>query len=99
MRKQISTSELQVGMVCFEPIRTPHGQILAPAKTVLTKQLINKTKLYRVPFIYIDVEEKKAKPKRKIGADTLEQIQMCLNCNKPASVCKGDCFKTQKDGE
>lgn len=44
-------------------------------------------------------EEKKAKPKRKIGADTLEQIQMCLNCTKPASVCKGDCFKTQKDGE
>ena len=62
MRKQILTSELQVGMICFEPIRTPHGQILAPAKTVLTKQLINKTKLYRVPFIYIDVEEKKPKP-------------------------------------
>jgi hypothetical protein len=42
-------------------------------------------------------KERKAKPKRKIGADTLEQINTCLNCIKPPNECKGDCFKKQKD--
>jgi len=62
MRKKLSLSELQAGMICSDAIITPYGQVLAPAKTVLTKQLINKAGLYRVSFIYVDVEEKTAKP-------------------------------------
>jgi hypothetical protein len=47
----------------------------------------------------IATNEKRAKPKRKIGADTLEQINICLTCTKPAKECKGDCFtkKYKKD--
>lgn len=29
--------------------------------------------------------------------DSEEKVKMCLNCTKPASECKGDCFKKEKD--
>jgi hypothetical protein len=57
------------------------------------KKSLNTTKGIKCKMV---TQEKKAKPKRKIGADTYEQINMCLNCTKPAKECKGDCFKKQK---
>lgn len=53
---KLSPHKLQIGMVAVDAIVTPSGQILAPAGTVLTKQLINRTKLYNVPFVFIDLE-------------------------------------------
>lgn len=45
---KISIKDAQIGMVAAEPIKTPLGQILALPGTQLTRQLINKMKLYKV---------------------------------------------------
>ena len=50
---KISISDAQIGMVAAEPIKTPLGQILALPGTPLTRQLINKMKLYKVGSISI----------------------------------------------
>ena len=56
MLKKLTPRELEIGMVAVDAIVTPTGQILAPAGTALTRQLINKAKLYNVPFVFIDTE-------------------------------------------
>ena len=50
---KISIKDAQIGMVAAEPIKTPLGQILALPGTPLTRQLINKMKLYKVGSIPI----------------------------------------------
>ena len=50
---KISINDAQIGMVAAEPIKTPLGQILAMPGTPLTRQLINKMKLYKVGSISI----------------------------------------------
>lgn len=55
--KKLTPQELTPGMVTLEPVRTPLGQILAPAGAELTRQLINKMKLYNIEYAVIDVEE------------------------------------------
>ena len=50
---KISIKDAQIGMVAAEPIKTPLGQILALPGTPLTRQLINKMKLYKVGSISI----------------------------------------------
>lgn len=55
MRK-IETKKLQEGAVLAEAAVTPLGQPLAPAGTVVTRQLINRMKLYRVEFAEIEGE-------------------------------------------
>ena len=42
--RNLEPRELEIGMVTAEPVRTPLGQILAPAGTVITRQLINRMK-------------------------------------------------------
>ena len=39
----------------------------------------------------LDVEEKKKKPKR-YTAEPQSRVDICLNCTKPVSECKGKCF-------
>ncbi len=46
--RTLEPKELEIGMVTAQPVKTPVGQILAPANTVITRQLINRMKLYRV---------------------------------------------------
>ncbi len=46
--RTLEPKELEIGMVTAKPVRTPVGQILAPADTIVTRQLINRMKLYRV---------------------------------------------------
>lgn len=46
--RTLEPTELEIGMMTAEPVRTPVGQILAPANTIVTRQLINRMKLYRV---------------------------------------------------
>ena len=46
MIKKLSPKELKVGMITLEAIVTPLGQPIAPAGETLTRQIINKMKLY-----------------------------------------------------
>lgn len=57
MIKRVPPRELKIGMVALEPITTPLGQELAPAGVELTRQIINKMKLYNVEYALVDVEE------------------------------------------
>lgn len=54
---RLSLQELQIGMIAVDAIVTPSGQILAPAGTMITKQIINRAKLYKVPFVFVNIEE------------------------------------------
>ena len=56
MRK-LSPRELKPGMVALEAITTPLGQLLAPAGTELTRQIINKMKLYNCEYAMVDLPE------------------------------------------
>jgi HD-GYP domain-containing protein (c-di-GMP phosphodiesterase class II) len=53
MRK-LSPKELEVGMITAAPVTTPLGQEIAPEGTAITRQLINRMKLYRVEAAYIE---------------------------------------------
>ena len=57
MRKKLSPKELKAGMIALEPITTPLGQPIAPAGVELTRQIINKMKLYNCEYAVVDVEE------------------------------------------
>jgi putative nucleotidyltransferase with HDIG domain len=56
MRK-LEPRELEVGMTTAGPVTTPLGQELAPAGTVITRQLINRMKLYRVETVPVEGED------------------------------------------
>ena len=51
---KLSPRELKPGIIAIEPILTPSGQVLAPAMTELTRQIINKMKLYNVDSASVD---------------------------------------------
>lgn len=61
MRK-IIPKDCEIGMITVEEVKTPIGQILCPAGTELTRQLINRMKLYRVEYVLIEGEEPVAEP-------------------------------------
>ena len=54
MKIKLSPRELKPGIIALEAIVTPSGQILAPAGTELTRQTINKMKLYNVDSATVD---------------------------------------------
>ena len=53
MIKKLSPKELKVGMITLEAIVTPLGQPIAPAGETLTRQIINKMKLYNEKNIHL----------------------------------------------
>ena len=57
--RSLEPRELEIGMVTVEPVRTPVGQLLAPAGTVITRQLINRMKLYRVESAKVQGDDPK----------------------------------------
>ena len=57
MIKKLSPKELKAGMIALEPIVTPLGQPIAPAGEELTRQIINRMKLYNCEYAVVDVEE------------------------------------------
>ena len=57
MIQKLSPKELKPGMIALEKITTPHGQILAEANTELTRQIINKMKLYNAEYAVVDAPE------------------------------------------
>lgn len=54
---KIETKQLQEGAILAQPVITPLGQLLAPAGSAVTRQLINRMKLYRVEYAKIEGEE------------------------------------------
>lgn len=56
MRK-LNPRELEIGMITAEPVATPLGQILAPEGTTITRQLINRMKLYRVEYAAVEGDD------------------------------------------
>lgn len=58
MRK-LNPRELEIGMITAEEVLTPLGQFLAPAGTAVTRQLINRMKLYKVESVLVEGEEPK----------------------------------------
>ncbi len=57
MKIQLSPRELKPGIITLEAIVTPSGQVLAAAGTELTRQIINKMKLYNVDSAAVDSED------------------------------------------
>ena len=51
---KLSPRELKPGIIAIEPIVTPSGQVLAPAMTQLTRQIINRMSLYNVDSASVD---------------------------------------------
>ena len=60
MIKQLTPKELKAGMIALEPIVTPLGQPIAPAGAELTRQIINKMKLYNCEYAVVDIEDESA---------------------------------------
>ena len=54
--KTLSSKELAVGMVTTQPIKTPLGQILAPAGTIIDQRLLRHIAIYRVDYVTVDEE-------------------------------------------
>lgn len=57
MNIKLSPRELKPGIIALEAITTPSGQVLAPAGTELTRQIINRMKLYNVDCATVDSED------------------------------------------
>ena len=57
MKIQLSARELKPGIITLEAIVTPSGQVLASAGTELTRQIINKMKLYNVTHAAVDSDD------------------------------------------
>lgn len=57
MKIKLSPRELKPGVIALEAIVTPSGQILAPAGAELTRQIINRMKLYNVDWASVDSED------------------------------------------
>ena len=57
MNIKLSPRELKPGVIVLEAIVTPSGQTLAPAGTKLTRQIINRMKLYNVDCATVDTED------------------------------------------
>lgn len=55
--KQLTPRDLLPGMVTAVAVTTPHGQELASTGTELTRQLINKIKLYKTEFVYVEIPD------------------------------------------
>lgn len=55
--RTIDPRDLEPGMILLEAVKTPSGQILANAGSEVTRQLINRMKLYRVASAVVDGED------------------------------------------
>jgi putative nucleotidyltransferase with HDIG domain len=54
--RKLDPHDLEPGMVLIEDVSTPNGQILAEAGSEVTRQLINRMKLYRVVSVVVEGE-------------------------------------------
>lgn len=57
MIKKLPTRQLKAGMIALDAITTPLGQKIAPAGAELTRQIINRMKLYNVESALVDIPD------------------------------------------
>lgn len=76
MNIKLLPRELVVGMTVIEPIITPTGQVLATKGTPLTRQIINKTKLYNVENVVIDSNDPILIQLQLAAASTAEEPEL-----------------------
>ena len=55
--QKLLPQQLKPGMIVMDDVVTPSGQVLAVAGEALTRQSINKMKLYRVEYALVDIIE------------------------------------------
>lgn len=79
--RTLEPTELEIGMMTAEPVRTPVGQILAPANTIVTRQLINRMKLYRVESACVYGED--PQPVEKAPQETEQPKESPKEAQKP----------------
>ena len=53
----LAPKELEAGMIVLSPVKTPSGQILAMPGESVTRQLINRMKLYRVESANVNIPQ------------------------------------------
>lgn len=100
--RTLDPTALEPGMILLEAVKTPSGQILAAAGTEITRQLINRMKLYRVtsavvygedpvPIVQPAVEPPPPKP-----APTVTHTRTYLEETKTTKqkVASSDAFQT-----
>lgn len=73
--RTLEPRELEIGMMTAAPVQTPIGQILAPANTLVTRQLINRMKLYRVEEVSVYEEESKPVTKTAQEPETHKPVE------------------------
>ena len=78
--QKLTPRDLTAGMVLAESVKTPSGQVLAIAGEVLTRQSINKMKLYNIQFAVVEgapkpVAEEAPVPMQKKVAKVLGPIE------------------------
>lgn len=69
MVKRLTSRELKSGMIALEAIVTLHGQVIAPAGVELTRQIINRIKLYNIESVLVEAPEE-----AKIAAPIVEPV-------------------------
>lgn len=55
--RRLDPHDAEIGMIVHGAVKTPSGQILATPGTEITRQLINRMKLYRVESIVVEGED------------------------------------------
>lgn len=88
--------DLQPGMKLIEAVITPSGQILAPAGSEITRQLINRMKLYRVASAVVEGEDGSAAPVAAVPAPEPPKPRTYISESKTAKqkVASSDAFHT-----
>ena len=57
MIKILPTQQLKAGMIALDNVMTPLGQLLVPAGATLTRQIINRMRLYNVASARVEIPE------------------------------------------
>lgn len=55
--RRITPREMEPGMIITEDLLTPAGQILVPAGSEITRQLINQMKLYQIEYAFVEGDD------------------------------------------
>ena len=83
--RTLEPRELEIGMMTAEPVKTPVGQILAPADTTITRQLINRMKLYRVETVCVYGDDPKPAESAPKEASQPRQVKTHAEASKTHS--------------
>lgn len=83
--QKLTPQELKPGMIVLDAVVTPSGQILAIAGEALTRQSINKMKLYRIEYALIDESSIETPP-----SQSNEKTTATLE---PKSLAESDVFR------